>query len=295
VPIRGRRWKRRGRDGDKVVGGYEIFEELGRGGMGTTYRACRLSDQRSVALKVPHQTGDPTYRERFFREGKLGERLHHPGIVRILEIGEDDGVDFLAMELLAGSTLRQTLDDQPDGLPVDRVINIAHDIAEALDYAHTKGVVHRDLKPENVMVLPGGQVKVMDFGVARIQGQPGLTTSQFFFGSPVYSAPELVEPKSIDHRVDLYSLGIMLFEMLAGQPPFVHESIFRVVEMHQKTPLPVRSSLQPDVPAELWAIVVRLCAKAPDARPATAQALLADLKLLLFAPGAASQPAVVED
>ncbi len=264
------------------LGGYELLAEIGRGGMATTFRARRASDGRLVALKVPHPTGDPTYRERFLREGKLGEALHHPAIVRILEAGEDRGVPFLALELLAGRTLRAELDAQPEGrLPLPRALAITRAIAEALDYAHGKGVVHRDLKPENVMLLPDGPVRVMDFGVARLADQPGLTTSQFFLGSPVYAAPEAVEPQRLDHRADLYGLGILLFEMLEGKPPFLHESVFKLMELHREAPLPDPATLPRPLPPEVWAVIARLCAKDPSDRQPSAQALLVELGRLI--------------
>jgi serine/threonine-protein kinase len=254
--------------------------------MATTYRARRLADGKEVALKIPHQTGDPTYLPRFLREGRLGETLHHPGIVRILEAGQEGDVAFLAMELVPGRPLKEEIEALPEGLPLDRALEIARAIAEALDYAHSKGVVHRDLKPENIMLLPDGSLKVMDFGVARVEGQPGLTTSQFFFGSPLYAAPELVEqPRTIDHRADLYSLGVLLYELLEGRPPFLHESIFKLLEMHQREPLPEPGALPRPLPPEVWALVGRLLEKDPARRYDSAQELLVDLNRWLHGPG----------
>jgi len=272
------------------IGRYRIEEVLGRGGMATTYRARRLDDRTEVALKIPHETGDPSYAERFVREGRLGETLHHPGIVRILEAGQDDGQAFLAMELLPGHTLRELMDSAESPLLVERCLAIVREIAEALDYAHSKGVVHRDLKPENVMVLPDGALRVMDFGVARVEGQPGLTNSQFFFGSPVYAAPELVDPRTIDHRADLYSLGVLLYELLEGEPPFVHESIFKLLEMHQREPLPRPEGLPRPLPPAVWRVIVRMLAKEREARYASAQELLVELKRLLYAVSDGSPP-----
>jgi serine/threonine-protein kinase len=273
------------------IGGYRVSGELGRGGMATTYRAERLRDGLPVAIKVPHEAGDPTYQERFLREGRLGETLHHPRIVRIVEAGEEGGRPFLALELIPGTTLREAMEAAGGPYPVARALTIARDIAEALDYAHGKGVVHRDLKPENVMLLPDGTVKVMDFGVARIEGQPGLTTSRFFFGSPVYAAPELVDPLSVDHRADLYSLGVILFELLEGRPPFAHESVFKLLEMHQREPLPDPAALDHPPPPEVWKVIARLLAKEPARRYGSAQVLLADLRALLFEPSAGRRSA----
>ena len=280
--------------GTGSVGGYKVIEPLGRGGMATTFRAHRRSDGQPAALKIPHESGDPTYLERFVREGQLGESLHHPGIVRIFEAGEDSGLPFMAMELVEGKTLREILDASPEGLEIERAVRLARDIFEAVDYAHAKGVVHRDLKPSNVMVSHEGTLKVMDFGVARVEGQPGLTASQFFFGSPVYAAPEMIDPREASHRSDLYSLGIVLFELVEGHPPFVHESVFQLLELHQKQPLPAPGELPRPLPAQLWSIIERLCRKDPRERFGSAQEVLVELARLANEPrssSAADRPA----
>ncbi|MBZ0114606.1 MAG: serine/threonine protein kinase, partial [Thermoanaerobaculia bacterium] len=267
--------------GRGTVGDYDVLDVLGRGGMATTYLARRRTDGQRIALKIPHESGDPTYAERFVREGHLGESLHHPGIVRIYGAGEDHGMPFLAMELIEGRNLRQILDDHPDGLEVVRAITIARDICEALDYAHAKGVVHRDLKPENVMIAEDGSVKVMDFGVARVEGQTSLTSSGHFLGSPVYAAPEMINPREGGPSSDLYSLGIMLFEMTEGKPPFVHESLFELLSLHQNQELPPPDSLERPLPPELWSLIRALCQKRPADRCASAQHVLIQLNQLL--------------
>ena len=265
-----------------AFGKFAIVGTLGRGGMGTTFRANRLRDGAPIALKIPHDSclAEQSFVARFVREGKLGEQLHHPNIVRIFEAGEVAGRPFLAMELLSGRTLKSLLRES-GRLPLRRAIEIARDIAEALDYAHLKGVVHRDLKPENVMILPDGAVKVMDFGIARVADQPGLTTSNLFLGTPLYAAPEMVDPKTIDHRADLYSLGIILFEMLEGTVPFIADSPFRVLEMHLREPLPSPESLARPLPPEIWSVVTRLCEKNPAQRYPGAETLLIELQGLL--------------
>ncbi len=267
------------------LGEFELIGTLGRGGMATTHRARRLRDGCEVAVKIPHDSClvDDTFVARFLREGSLGEQLHHPGIVRILDVGEHSGRPFLAMELVAGHTLKQEIRDMGP-LEVRRALEIARDIAEALDYAHAKGVIHRDLKPDNVMLQPSGTLKVMDFGIARVAGHAGLTNTNLFLGTPLYAAPEMVDPKHVDHRIDLYALGIILFEMLQGTVPFYADSPYRVLEMHLREPLPARHQLKRPIAEAVWAVVERLCAKDREERYRSAQALLVELNRLLNSP-----------
>jgi serine/threonine-protein kinase len=269
-------------EGPGRLGRYQVVSPLGRGGMATTYQARRLRDGATVALKVPHEfcLDDATFVARFLREGRLGEQLHHPGIVRILEAGEEGGRPFIAMELLAGRTLKHELRER-GRFSVRRSLELTRAVAEALDYAHAKGVVHRDLKPDNIMVLPDGSLKVMDFGIARKAGGEGLTSTHLFIGTPLYAAPEMVDPKHIDHRVDLYALGIILYEMLEGDVPFSADSPYRVLEMHQRAPLPRREELRHPVPPPVWAVVERLCEKDRERRYPTAEALLVEISRLL--------------
>ena len=265
-----------------TIGGYRVLATLGRGGMATTFRAERIGNGASVALKVPHEAclTDPSFVARFVREGRLGEQLHHPRIVRIFEAGEERGRPFLAMELVAGHTLKDEIRSQ-GALSLRRALEIAVDIGEALDYAHAKGVIHRDLKPENVMVAPDGSIRVMDFGIARVAGEAGLTASNVFIGTPLYAAPEVAEARAIDARADLYSLGIVLFEMLQGVVPFTSESPLKVLEMQLRQALPARTELARPVPDAVWRVVCRLCEKDPAQRYPSAAPLLVELRQLL--------------
>ena len=239
----------------------------GSGAMATTYRARRQSDGRLVALKVPNRRclRDPGYVVRFLQEAALGARLQNRFIVQIYDSGEADGVPWIAMEFLEGMTLKEAV-KASGHIPERRVLQIGHDLASALEHAHGKGVVHRDLKPENVMLRVGTCLKVMDFGIAKMVGEIGLTTSNMFIGSPLYAAPEMVDAKSVDHRVDLYSLGIILFEMLQGFPPFTGTSPVMVILAHRDRPLPALAGLPHPVSRPLWQLVEMLTSKDPAKR-----------------------------
>ncbi|HPC82099.1 MAG TPA: serine/threonine-protein kinase [Thermoanaerobaculaceae bacterium] len=247
------------------LGRYAVVDPLGRGSMAWTYRACGPGG-RLVALKVPHRRclGDPTFVVRFLQEGALGARLHHPAIVRVLEAGEDEGRLFIAMELVEGRTLASLLANRTP-LPLGPALAIARDVASALAHAHGKGVIHRDLKPENVMLSADGSTRVLDFGIARIAGERGLTTAGTFIGSPRYAAPEAAS-SPVDARADLYALGIILFEMLEGAPPFDDPSPVRLLLLHARQPLPAPKTLPVPLPDDVWQLVSGLCAKDPAAR-----------------------------
>ncbi len=261
-----------------TFGPYEIEAKLGSGGMATTYRARRRSDGKEVALKIPHDTclEDETFRKRFLREGALGAQLHHPNLVRIIEAGEDHGMPFIAMELVRGVTLRDLL-AVAGQLPLDRALDLTRQTAEALDYAHSKGVIHRDLKPENLMVLPDDRLMVMDFGIARVEGGSGLTSTSVVMGTPAYTAPESLAREPVDHRADLYALGIILYEMLEGQGPLPGANPLEQLQAHLKGVFPKRSELVRPLPDPVWDLIGRLVARNPDDRFPSAEALLVEL------------------
>ncbi len=265
----------------RMIGGYELLDRLGTGGMATTWRARRVSDDREVALKIPHEhcIQDERSRARFLREGKLGEQLHHPNIVRVLEAGEEDGWPFLAMELVRGRTLRELLRTTGE-LPLERALEITRQVAEALDYAHAKGVIHRDLKPENLMIEAGGRVRVMDFGIARLEGGTALTATSVFVGTPAYAAPETIEGETAGPAADLYALGIVLFEMLEGSAPFADTSPLEQLRRHLKGEFPERGDLPRPLPDALWELVLALVARNPADRLPSAQALLLRIREL---------------
>lgn len=266
----------------RTFGRYVVEDRLGSGGMATTYLARRLADGREVALKVPHEhcLDDESFRRRFVREGRLGAQLHHPNIVRILEAGEEGATPYLAMELVRGTTLRDQLRTAGE-LPLDTALDLARQIAEALDYAHSKGVIHRDLKPENLMILPDGRLVVMDFGIARVEGGAGLTATSVFVGTPAYAAPEAIAGEVVDHRLDLYALGILLLEMLEGGLPFAGASPLEQLQRHLEGRLPERGELNRHIPDDVWELITGLTARDRDERFPAAEAFLVALRDVL--------------
>ena len=235
------------------------------------------TDVYALKRPLPAFLEEPEFLERFLREAEIGRTLHHPNIVRILERGEVAGVPFFTMELVPGETL-QALLQRVKALEPRPATQVVVQVAEALDYAHLKGVVHRDLKPSNVMVLPDGAVKVMDYGIARARRFEGLTVTGAFLGSPEYVAPETIEGRGTDARSDLYSLGVIFYETLAGRRPFVADTPFAILHKHLTEEPPPPSALRPGVPAELDRIVLRLLSKTPGERYAAAEDLVLDLR-----------------
>ena len=256
--------------------GYRIEALLGRGGMSVVYRAEHLRLKRKVALKLlaPELAEDARFRERFLRESELAASLDHPRIVPIYDAGEAEGQLYIAMRFFAGGDLRKLL-RQEGRLEPARALVLLAQVAEALDAAHEAGLVHRDVKPGNVMLDAHDRCYLSDFGLTKkVSSQSGFTATGQIVGTIDYLAPEVIESKALTPRADLYSLGCMLFECLAGVPPFRRESEFAVVWAHVNEPPPKLSERGEELPEELDAVVAKALAKAPERRYASAGELI---------------------
>jgi serine/threonine-protein kinase len=263
-------------------GRYELHRRLARGGMAEVFLARDQLLDRPVAVKVlfPEFAADPSFVERFRREAQSAANLNHPNIVSVYDWGEEGGTYFIVMEYVDGRSLASILSTEGPLHP-QRAAEVTSDIAAALGFAHRNGVIHRDVKPGNVLISPQGQVKVADFGIARAMGggtEDNLTKAGSVMGTATYFSPEQAQGLQLDPRSDLYSLGVVLYEMVTGKPPFTGESPVAIAYKHvQELPVPPRQ-VNANVPADLDAIDMKLLAKSPAARYASAEDLRADLR-----------------
>ncbi len=259
---------------------YTILEEIGRGGMGVVYKARDTKLDRIVGLKfLPlHLTEHETERARFLQEARAASALNHPNVCVIHDIEEADGQQFIVMEFVDGQTLRQRIASAPGGLPVDQAITFAIQAGEALQEAHRKGIVHRDVKAENIMVTASGQIKVMDFGLAKLKGSMKLTRTSSTVGTLAYMAPEQIQGSDVDARSDIFSLGIVLFETLTGQTPFrgEHEAAMMYSILNEEPQS--LEQYRKDCPPDLDRIVRRALEKDPEDRYQHADDLVSELR-----------------
>ena len=277
--------------GTRVLGGrYALGEVLGAGGMATVWRARDQVLGREVAVKVlsPQYAADPGFLARFDREARHAAGLSHPRLVTVFDCGVDETTPFIVMELVAGQTLRQVL-DEAGMLPAGEAVRVAAGVCEALEVAHAAGLVHRDITPANI-VLASGEVKVLDFGIARAEGGTGGTGTAVVLGTAAYLSPEQASGRPAGPQADLYSLGCVLFEMLTGAPPFAADSAVGLAyrQVHDDPGPP--SARRPGLPARLDQITARLLAKDPGGRPASAAAARAGLLAALAPDGTAPLP-----
>jgi serine/threonine protein kinase/beta-lactam-binding protein with PASTA domain len=263
--------------GQPFDGRYRVLGRLGVGGMATVYLAEDSSLGRKVALKVMAEryAEDGEFVERFRREAQAAARLNHPNIIAVYDRGEADGRPYIAMEYLQGRTLKQVI--QKEGpLPPERAIAVAMQVLAGLRYAHEHGVVHRDVKPHNVLVGDDGRIKVTDFGIAHA-GDPQMTEVGSIVGTAQYLSPEQARGRSVGPQTDVYSLGVVLYEMLAGRVPFEGDSSVAIAMQHVSDEPPPLRALVPDVPESLAMVVAHSMLKQPDQRYGSADEFSADL------------------
>lgn len=259
------------------LGPYEIVEQLGQGGMATVYKAYQPKLGRHVAIKVLHPTfmDDESFRTRFEREARIVASLDHPHIVPIYDYDEIGGQSYLVMKQIEGRTLKHVL--SAANLSLDEIIRIMSSVAAALTYAHTKGVLHRDIKPSNIIIDNNGVPYLTDFGLARMaQSGESTMSADMMIGTPHYISPEQARgEKQLDGRTDVYSLGIILYELVVGRVPYSADTPYAIVHHHIYSAPPRPSEINPDVPQEVEAVLLKALAKKPDERYDTPNALLA--------------------
>ncbi|MEM7314071.1 MAG: protein kinase [Planctomycetota bacterium] len=273
----------------QLFGDYQILRRLGKGGMAVVYLAQQQSLARQVAIKVlmPHLAKDEQYVRRFKNEARAAAALVHANIVQIHEVGQRDGLQFIAQEYVAGENLKQLLDRNVT-LDSAQTVAILRQVASALAMAERHGIVHRDIKPENILINTDGVVKVADFGLARQNSnQDGMELTQVgvTMGTPLYMSPEQVEGKSLDTRSDIYSLGVTAYQVLAGHPPFQGDTPLSLAVAHVKEPPPPLADECPKVSEALAELIHQMLAKQPDDRFESAQALSIALDALPSAGG----------
>jgi serine/threonine protein kinase len=273
----------------KTIGRYRITEHLGRGGMAEVYKAHQASLDRDVAIKLMHGflADEPGFLARFEREAKVVATLRHPNIVQVYDFDADHGVYYMVMEFINGETLKarlQTLETKGEWVPLDDAARIVLAVGSALKYAHERGMVHRDVKPANVMITTDGQVILTDFGIAKIVSASHLTASGALMGTPSYMAPEQGLGQPGDERSDIYSLGVMLYQLVVGRLPFDADTPLAVVLKHINEPLPLPYLFKPELPEALNAVILKALAKDPNKRYPKVGELLADLRRAMGLP-----------
>jgi len=256
----------------QMLGTYRIINQVGQGGMAAVYKAYQPSMDRNVAIKVlPGQLAESKeFTKRFQQEARIIARLEHAHILPVIDYGESDGISYFVMRYLEAGTLKTKMEAGPLSLgEIDRIFT---QLASALSYAHSQGVIHRDLKPANALIDTQGNLFLTDFGIAKLleDASPRLTQTDAIMGTPAYISPEQAQAQTVDQRSDIYSLGIILFEMVTGRVPFVADTPLAVILKHVSNPLPLPSSIKTDIPEAIEQVILKALAKNPDDRFSTA-------------------------
>lgn len=269
--------------GKKLGGRYEIEELLGQGGMSAVYKAMDPNLKRVVAVKMihAHLSGDPGFVMRFEEEATAVAKLRHPNIIQVFDFNHDDDVYYMVLEFVPGETLQdylKRLNQAERYLPTTQAIEFTTNLCDAIDYAHQRGLIHRDIKPANVMINVQGEAILMDFGIAKIIGGQQHTATGAVVGTAMYMSPEQIKGEQPDRRTDIYSLGVTLFEMVSGHPPFEADSAMTLMMMHVNDPVPNLRKINPEVPEALVRVINKALAKNPDERYQTAAQMAAALR-----------------
>ncbi|HRQ21986.1 MAG TPA: serine/threonine-protein kinase, partial [Anaerolineales bacterium] len=267
----------------QMLGPYRVINEVGSGGMATVYKAYQASMDRNVAIKVlPGQLAESEeFVKRFQQEARIIARLEHPYILPVFDYGEEDGVAYFVMRYLEAGTLKDRM--KARRLSWEKIDRIFTQLTDALGYAHAQGVVHRDLKPANALIDSSGNLFLTDFGIAKLleSASPRLTQTDAILGTPAYISPEQAAAQPVDQRSDIYSLGIILYEMVTGRVPFIADTPLAVILKHLGDPLPPPSLLKPDIPPAIEQVVLKSLAKKPEDRFANTAGFLSAWKKAL--------------
>ena len=269
----------------KSVGSYRILEQVGVGGMATIYKAYQPSMDRYVAIKVlPHYLAtDEQFLHRFQREARAIAKLEHPHILPVFDYGEEDGITYIAMRYVEAGTLKELMAQKQ--ISLGEISRIIAQVSSALDYAHRQGIIHRDVKPGNILIDNQGNTYLTDFGLARImETSQQFTASGVSVGTPAYMSPEQGKGVKVDHRSDIYALGVMVYEMVTGQVPYEAETPLAVLLKHITEPLPLPRQVKPDIPEPVELVILKALAKEPADRFQSANDVATGLETAVFNP-----------
>ena len=286
--------------GKTISNRYIVEEILGQGGMSSVYKGTDPNLKRVVAIKVihPHLSSNSDFVQRFEEEAAAVAQLRHHGIIQVYDFNRDDDLYYMILEFVPGETLQdhlKRLNDSGRKLSHSQAIEYMASICDAVDYAHQRGMIHRDIKPANLMLTTTGQVILMDFGIAKIVGGTRHTATGAVVGTAMYMSPEQIKGEQPDRRTDVYSLGVTLFEMVSGRPPFDAQSAMTLMMMHINDPIPNIKSLNPEVPDALVAIINKALAKDPNNRYQTTAQMAAALRNALSASTSSPLATMMED